>query len=61
MKDEPKDPRYHSLLPVEAQKIPKRAASTPITRSDPLARRKAIDTAIGKVRRMWPQYFKQEV
>jgi len=51
--------QLHTVLPVEAQLILRRAASTPITEEDPLARRRAVDSAIDKVKRDYPEYFNQ--
>jgi len=49
----------HSLLPLDAQRVLKRAALTLDTRFNPLARRIAVDQAIKKVMRNYPQYFKE--
>tara|TARA_R110002153_G_scaffold11241_5_gene43397 strand:+ start:2053 stop:2253 length:201 start_codon:yes stop_codon:yes gene_type:complete len=49
----------HTLLPIEAQLLLRRAASTPITKGDPQSRRRAIDSAIEKVKRDYPEYFQQ--
>ena len=49
----------HSLLPVEAQLLLRRAASTPIKKGDHLATRRAVDSAIEKVKRDYPNYFQQ--
>jgi hypothetical protein len=48
------------VLPAEAVKVLQRAAKTPITPVDPLARLKAIDAAIDKVKRMCPECFRHE-
>ena len=47
----------HSLLPVEAQLLLKRAASTQLKKGDYLAKRRAVDNAIEKVKRDYPEYF----
>ena len=49
----------HSLLPIEAQLLLRRAASTPIIKGDPLAKRRAVDIAIEKVKRDYPKYFQK--
>lgn len=49
----------HRLLPEHAQRILAEAAATPAT-IDNLARRKAVDKAIERVKREFPGYFKQE-
>jgi hypothetical protein len=51
-------PQFNNVLPKEAQRELMRAAQTPITEQDPLARRKAIDKAVERVQAKWPQYFK---
>tara|TARA_R110000851_G_scaffold46469_3_gene112951 strand:+ start:579 stop:758 length:180 start_codon:yes stop_codon:yes gene_type:complete len=50
----------HTLLPEAAQRVLKKAALTPITPFDPLARRKAVDYAINRVRRDFPKYFQKD-
>ena len=45
------------LLPLEAARLLQHAAQTPITRADPLARVKAIEKAIERVKREYPQSF----
>lgn len=50
----------HNILPLEAMLILQRAANTPITADDPLARVKAIEQAIQRVKREYPQMFNQE-
>jgi hypothetical protein len=51
-------PQFNNVLPKEAQRELMRAAQTPITEQDPLARRKAIDKAVERVQAKWPQFFK---
>lgn len=46
-----------NVLPRDAVKLLQQAAQTPITRADPLARVKAIDKAIERVKREYPQFF----
>lgn len=46
-----------NVLPREAAKLLQQAAQTPITRNDPLARVKAIEKAVERVKRDHPQYF----
>ena len=45
-------------LPPEAMRLLQQAAQTPITRADPLARVKAIEKATERVKRQYPQFFK---
>ena len=52
-----KNPPPAKLLPLEAAKLLQQAAQTPITRADPLARVKAIEKAIERVKREYPQFF----
>lgn len=47
-----------NVLPRDAAKLLRQAAQTPITRADPLARVKAIEKAIERVKRDHPQFFK---
>ncbi len=47
------------VLPTDAAKLLKQAAQTPITRADPLARVKAIEKAVERVKRQFPQFFKE--
>jgi len=49
----------HNLLPEVAQRTLMRAAQTPITPFNPLARRINVDHAIQQVMRNFPQYFKE--
>jgi len=46
-----------NVLPSDAAKLLQQAAQTPITRADPLARVKAIEKAIERVKREYPQFF----
>ena len=46
-----------TTLPTDAAKLLKQAAQTPITRADPLARVKAIEKAIERVKREYFQFF----
>ncbi|HHV49103.1 MAG TPA: hypothetical protein GXX56_09120 [Rhodocyclaceae bacterium] len=46
-----------NLLPEDARRALINAAQTPITRADPLARVKAIEKAIERVKREYPQFF----
>ena len=48
-----------TTLPTDAAKLLKQAAQTPIPGHDPLARVKAIDKAIERVKRQYPQFFKE--
>ena len=47
-----------NVLPRDAAKLLQQAAQTPITRADPLARVKAIEKAIERVKREYPQFFR---
>lgn len=47
-------------LPLEAKLLLQRAAETPITVDDPLARVKAVDHAIQRVKRDYPNFFSDE-
>jgi hypothetical protein len=49
------------LLPEDARSMLQRAACTPNPPDDPLARQKAIEEANRRVRRMYPEYFQQEL
>lgn len=51
----------HQVYPAAAQAILQRAAQTPITASDPLARVKAIEKANQQVKQLFPQYFRKEI
>lgn len=46
-----------NVLPRDAAKLLQQAAQTPITRADPLARVKAIEKAIERVKREYPPIF----
>jgi hypothetical protein len=48
--------RPHQLLPAEAVALLQRAAATP----DAHQKRLAVDRAIDKVRRLFPENFRQE-
>lgn len=54
-----KNPPPANVLPRDAAKLLQQAAQTPITRADPLARVKAIEKAIERVKREYPQFFKE--
>lgn len=49
-----------SVLPASAARLLQQAAQVPITQDDPLARVKAIERAIERVKRGYPQFFRQE-
>ena len=51
----------HQVYPAAAQAILQRAAQTPITPDDPLARVKAIDKANRQVQQLFPQYFRKDI
>ena len=46
-----------NVLPSDAAKLLQQAAQTPLPRADPLARVKAIEKAIERVKREYPQFF----
>lgn len=48
------------VLPYDAMRIIQRASHTKNTEADPRAKEKAIDEAVAKVRRMYPDFFIQE-
>lgn len=48
------------ILPSEAQEALRRAAATPIDK-DPIARAKAIDRVIDRLRKTYPERFKDDV
>ena len=47
-----------TLLPKDARELLQRAARTPVTPEDPLARTKAIDKATQQIKRKYPHYFR---
>jgi len=56
-----KTPPLAMVLPLAAARLLQQAAVTPVIRDDPMARQKAIEAALVRVRRIWPQYFRQDV
>jgi hypothetical protein len=52
-----KNPPPANVLPREAATLLQQAAKTPITRNDPLARVKAIEKAVERVKRDHPHCF----
>lgn len=50
-----------TLLPPDARQVLIDASKTPVTAADAMARRKAIDQAIQRVKRKYPQFFKDSV
>lgn len=54
------NPQPHQLLPPQAQAILRRAAIQPVTESDPLARVKAIEQAIKRIKQQHPTFFKKD-
>ena len=46
-------------LPFDLRAALVRAAETPVTRSDPLARRRAIDEVTARAKRMQPYLFRE--
>lgn len=54
-----KIPQLSEQLPYEARMTLVKAAQTPITRADPLARRKAIDAAMERIKARFPGLFNE--
>lgn len=52
-------PPPHQVLPAAAIALLQRAAQTPITADDPLARVKAIEQATKRVRQQYPSFFQE--
>lgn len=50
----------HQLLPPEAQEILRRAAATPVSTENPLARTKALEKANRRIRELFPKHFTHE-
>jgi hypothetical protein len=46
------------LLPEGAARLLRQAALTPIPTNDPLARAKAVDAALERVKREYPKHFR---
>jgi hypothetical protein len=53
-------PSPHTLLPPLLIKALQKAAATPITPDDPLARIKALEQATQRIKRNHPELFKTE-
>jgi hypothetical protein len=53
--------KYVDILPKAAREALMKAAETPVTKHDPLARRKAVDRAIEWVKYQYPDYFTKEL
>ncbi|MDD4913301.1 MAG: hypothetical protein PHP57_13490 [Sideroxydans sp.] len=51
--------KVEGRLPEEAQRLLREAAKTPNTPKDPMAKIKAIDAAVAKVKSQYPSYFKE--
>ena len=51
---------YHKLLPESAQTILRQATRVKPTESDPLARVKAIDAAVARVKVLFPECFQED-
>lgn len=49
------------VLPWHLREALQRAAATPVTPTDPQARRRAVDEAIRRARLQAPEYFSSEV
>jgi|GEM_PF-3051448 len=56
-----KPPPLATVLPLAAARLLQKSAQTPVTKADPLAREKAMEAALARVVRTWPQYFRQDV
>lgn len=52
------NPQPHHLLPPFAIELLQKAARTPITAADPLARVKAIESATRRIKREYPHLFR---
>ena len=52
-------PPPHQVLPAAAIALLQRAAKTPITADDPLARVKAIEQATKRVKQQYPSFFQE--
>jgi hypothetical protein len=53
-------PFAHHLLPADAQHLLRRAAATATPAHDLLARQRAVEYAIRRVRREHPDYFRED-
>jgi hypothetical protein len=53
-------PPPHRVLPAAAIALLQRAAQTPITADEPLARVKAIEKATKRVKQQYPEFFKKD-
>jgi len=56
----PQSPQVSEHLPFDARALLVRAAKTPITNGDPLARVRAIEQASDSVRHHYPYFFKKD-
>ena len=50
----------HHLLPDSAQRLLKVAARVKPTEADPLARERAIDAAVARVKLLYPECFQED-
>jgi hypothetical protein len=50
----------HHLLPLPAQSLLRSAAATHNSPRDPLARQRAVEHTIRRVRRDYPDYFRED-
>jgi len=57
MSDDDSEP-FHTTLPAEAQRLLREAASTPITAKDPHGRERAINQAVMRIKRKYPDFYK---
>jgi len=53
-------PPVATVLPPAARRLLQRAAQTPVTPADPLARIKAIEQAVEQIQRQYPEFFTKE-
>jgi hypothetical protein len=52
--------KLSTTLPPDAAAALQAASQTPIPAEDPLARRKAIDSTIERIKLIYPQFFKEQ-
>lgn len=53
------EPKLSTVLPPCAAKMLHEASKTPPVFGDPLARRKAVDKTVERVKREYPQFFRK--
>ncbi len=52
-------PAVCNVLPYEAREALRRAAAVEPTTGDPLAKQRAIDNTVAKLKLQFPEYFKE--